>query len=406
MTLREITSITATTDFHSALDAAPPLLARLETVRAKSLIVDCGDFFEGTGYYRRGGGIPETRILDTFYDVLAPGNHGWSHYLSSPLRQITVCANVVSGTSTLFRQYFVTRVGARMVGITGVIGTDAFATIPPYERAGQTVVDPAEALNALYRYRGRTADDWVLLSHSGFEHDVALAEACPWLNVIFSGHCHSPDTGPTVVGRTTIVKAPELGRGVAVAVRRGGKWVATSSAFSADHALPRTARSVEISEEIEALTALLTDPCGPIRPRWRDVKLDRDTLAPNVAVALRETAGADVGLINHTSLRDHRLGSVLTNGDLMAVEPFDAKLVTLRFPKPQNLAELIKRIGPIVGPLALSPRPLPETVSSLATTAYLADTFLPEFADRARGASIASLVTDVLCEPPELGGSS
>ncbi|MEY9855098.1 5'-nucleotidase/UDP-sugar diphosphatase [Catenulispora sp. GAS73] len=406
MTLREITSITATTDFHSSLDAAPALLAHLEKVRAKSLTVDCGDFFEGTGYYRRGGGIPETRILDGFYDVLLPGNHGWSHYLSPPLRPITVCANVMSGISTLFKQYFVTCVGNRMVGIAGVIGVDAFATIPPSDRAGQTVVDPAKALNALYRYHGRTADDWVLLSHSGFEHDLALAEACPWIDVIFSGHCHSSQSGPIVVGRTTIVKAPELGRGVAVARRHRSKWVGEPSLFAADHAAPRTARSVEISKEVEALTALLVDPCGPIRSRWQDTRLDRDSLASHVAVAVYETTGAEAALINHTSLRDHRLNNVLTQGDLMTVEPFDAALVVLRFSEPQDLAEIVERIEPIVGPLALSPRPLPDRVSSLATTVYLADTFLPEFGERSRGAALASLVADVLCERAEQGGSS
>jgi hypothetical protein len=78
----------------------------------------------------------------------------------------------------------------------------------------------------------------------------------------------------------------------------------------------------------------------------------------------------------------------------------------LRFSKPQNLAEIVERMEPIVGPLALSPRPLPNAVSSLATTVYLADTFLSEFADRSRGAALASLVTDVLCERTEQGGSS
>ncbi|MGH1556317.1 metallophosphoesterase [Streptomyces sp. L7] len=77
---RRLRKIIATTDVHSAFDAATPMLTHLHTARAGSLIVDCGDFFEGSGYYRFGKGKIEREILTSLYDLLAPGNHGWPHY--------------------------------------------------------------------------------------------------------------------------------------------------------------------------------------------------------------------------------------------------------------------------------------------------------------------------------------
>lgn len=44
------------------------LLPHLHNLRAASLIADCGDFFEGTGYYQLGKGASEREILTTLCD--------------------------------------------------------------------------------------------------------------------------------------------------------------------------------------------------------------------------------------------------------------------------------------------------------------------------------------------------
>lgn len=146
-------AIIATTDFHSALHRAPDLLATLHRVRPTSLIVDSGDFFEGP-YYPVPRVAVEGRILTELYDVIAPGNHGWSHYTgyTGHLRDLTVCANVVdpsTGTS-FFRPLHLAEISGRTVAVTAVIRPNAFASIAPDLRAGQRVTDPALALHQLY----------------------------------------------------------------------------------------------------------------------------------------------------------------------------------------------------------------------------------------------------------------
>ena len=63
MTERVLTSILATGDVHSHLEQADRLLPALHRMRGSALIVDSGDFFEGTGFYAHGRGAVETEIL-------------------------------------------------------------------------------------------------------------------------------------------------------------------------------------------------------------------------------------------------------------------------------------------------------------------------------------------------------
>jgi hypothetical protein len=55
---RTLRHLVATAQVHSTRHSAAPFLNHLHALRPTSLIVDCGDFFEGSGYYRLAhGGI-------------------------------------------------------------------------------------------------------------------------------------------------------------------------------------------------------------------------------------------------------------------------------------------------------------------------------------------------------------
>lgn len=114
---RTIQRILATTDVHSSLGADASFLGHLHEARSDSLLVECGDFFEGTGYYQLGQGELERDVLLGLYDVIAPGNHGWTHYFEPALHQRTVCANTVddSTDNPLFRRLHVVKIGGLAV---------------------------------------------------------------------------------------------------------------------------------------------------------------------------------------------------------------------------------------------------------------------------------------------------
>lgn len=230
---RSLRQIVATTDVHSALGNAAPFLTHLHALRPTSLVVDCGDFFEGSGYYRLAHGTIERKILLKLYDVLAPGNHGWPHHFEPELHRLTVCANAVHAETgdALFRRLRIAEIGDRRVGVTAVIGQQAFKSIPVAQRVGHRVTDPVQSLRELRLAHHHEVDGWVLLSHSGFEEDLELAATCPFLDGVFAGHCHSRHCGPFRVGDTLVVKGRELADGYAIATPVGAGWGAGTTRF-------------------------------------------------------------------------------------------------------------------------------------------------------------------------------
>ncbi|MFG1804990.1 bifunctional metallophosphatase/5'-nucleotidase [Streptomyces sp. NPDC049040] len=374
---RLLKRIIATTDFHSALGEAGPMLSCLCAARSDTLIMDSGDFFEGTGYYRLGGGALELATLLALYDVVAPGNHGWRHYFEPDLHRITVCANAYeAGGRRLFRPVDFRRIGGRTTAVTGVLGFQAFNAIPYAQCVGQRVVDPAQALREL-QLAHEEVDSWIVLSHSGFEEDLRLARTCPFIDVIFAGHCHGSQYGPVHVGNTTVLKGYELGAGYACAEPSDRGWAAQVSRF------PDTGPS-HLSDELEPLRARiraagrqLSVALGPVSAPYRHSALDRRALLTDVVNRLRVEAQAptDAVLLNETALRTATLSGTLTRGDLLAVEPFDNHLVRATVPEhfQDNPDSLAAHITAYAGPIVTAPVPLPPRPRTILTTGYLAD---------------------------------
>ncbi|MET9779291.1 metallophosphoesterase [Streptomyces sp. NPDC006367] len=370
--------IVATTDVHSTLDRVDSFLPHLYELRSTSLIADCGDFFEGTGYYLLGKGAIEREVLTTLYDVLAPGNHGWPHYFEPGLREMTVCANTVDDASgrPLFDRLRIVDVHGRRVAVTAVMGQQAFSTIPADQRAGHRVTDPAAALRRLMLEHHHHVDSWMVLSHSGFDEDLGLAAACPFVDVIFAGHCHSDAYGPVNVGDTLVVKGRELAAGYAAAEPVGSGWAARTTTFPAPGPVPDDLAMLK--ETIASTGRMLATRLGTVTEPYRDTDLDRHRLLKDVADRLHTGLGADAVILNDTTLRPTRLGHILTLGDLLAIEPFDNQLLHAFLPDtgPEGLDRLLTHLSKQVGPLAIAPWPLPEGIRSVLTTGYLADTYL------------------------------
>ncbi|MFF7234268.1 bifunctional metallophosphatase/5'-nucleotidase [Streptomyces sioyaensis] len=402
---RTLTRIVATTDFHSAFADACGMLAHLHDLRPTSLIVDCGDFFEGTGYYQLGRGRLEREILTTLYDVLAPGNHGWPHYFEPGLHQLTVCANARNDTDgkPLFDRIRILDVGGRQVAVTAVISRQAFDAVPADQRCGQHVIDPVAALRELLLEHHHRVDAWMVLSHSGFETDLELAAACPFADVIFAGHCHSEFYGPAHVGDTLVVKGAELAAGYAAAEPVGAGWAAHTHRFPHCADLPDSLAA--LGEKIADTGRTLATPLGTVNEPYRNRLADRKLLLTEVTSRLHTGLGAAAVILNETVLRPARLGDVLTLGDLLAVEPFGNQLVHAFLPD-EHLAHLdgfLDYLTERSGPLVTAPHPLPAGIRSVLTTSYLADTHLGGRTHQA-GIPLGQAVRHVLSTAPPAEG--
>ena len=370
--------IVVTGDVHSHLSRGRELLDGLAAARPRMLVADSGDFFEGSGYYRLGGGVVEREILARLYDVVMVGNHGFAHYLADPrLRTKVVCANLVDATGRpVFQRARHVRIGGVSTVVTGVIGEEAFATIPAAERAGLRVENPAAVLTALAANRpaaGEVRRALVVLSHSGWAADLLLARHCPFITVIFSGHCHSDRYGPELVGPVLVVKGAEHAVGYAWAQPGKPRWQAKSARFQPPAAVrPGLA---DLHEAIGELSARLARRLGPVRVGWAGTVPDRGELLARIAqLAVAETR-ADAAVFNHTVLRPPRLDAYATRGTVLETAPFATRLVAAQLDEPDAVklpAHLTPLLGPILshGDLHVRPR------CRVVTTDYIAETHL------------------------------
>lgn len=404
---RNLKRIMATTDVHSAFADAQPMLTHLHAAQRSALVVDCGDFFEGSGYYRLAHGRIEHDVLTALYDVIVPGNHGWTHYFEPALHELTVCANALDHASgdPLFRRLHITDIGGRRVAVTAVIGPQAFNSIPITQRATHRVTNPAQALREVMLQHHHEVDSWVLLSHSGFSEDLKLAAACPFLDVIFSGHCHSDQYAPVRVGETLVLKGRELGIGYALAEPSDTGWAVQSCHF-ANGSSHVPSELAAVCEVINSVGRTLTAPLGIVNGAYRNRLFDRHQVLAEVAARLHTGLGAQTVILNETVLRPTHLGGVLTRGDLLAIEPFDNQLVHIRLPD-QHLNDidgLITHLAEQVGPLVTSPQPLPQGIRTVLTTDYLADTYLGGRTYQAGlrlSQAVQRILATPLCEPAE-----
>ncbi|GAA3749061.1 bifunctional UDP-sugar hydrolase/5'-nucleotidase [Salinactinospora qingdaonensis] len=386
-----LSGIVATTDVHSHLERAAGLLSLLESERGRSLRVDCGDFFEGTGYYRMGGGGLERRLLANFYDAVVVGNHGYAHHYRDPaVAAVTVCANVVdTAGQPVWQPVRTAMISGRNVAITGIISPQALACVPSHERYGHSAIAPASALRSLMGTCDAQA--WVVLSHSGFEFDLALARALPGLDVVFAGHCHSPHSGPRRAGTAVVVKGAELAEGYAHAVPRGATWRATTHAMPAADSVAPTPSARAVLSETEAMRSRASI-LGALDDPYQDTIVDPPALAAAVASATHHATGQPV-LLNATALRPVRLGTELTDWNLLEIDPFANIFVKAELESPLTRYDW-RALTAAVGPVAHHPgKP---SGQNIVTTAYLAQTHLGARRLAPTGLELGELLTDVL----------
>ncbi|HPV40522.1 MAG TPA: bifunctional UDP-sugar hydrolase/5'-nucleotidase [Spirochaetota bacterium] len=265
--------------------------ARIMTVIKKTraertnpvLVVDAGDFLMGSLFHMicRERALELRLMKDMGYDVITLGNHefdlkpaGLARILKSARQHgglpAIVSSNVIfsekddrdNALEEVFRDgtvkpYTVIETGGARIGFFGLIGKDA-AEVAPFAKPVK-FGDPAEnARKMVDLLRNREKVDLVVcLSHSGLNldaisksEDVQLAGKVPGIDIIISGHTHTPLKEPVIKGNTIIVQAWCYGLWVGVMdiVLRDGR--ATLGAY----------RIVEIDDTIpgdNAITAVV-----------------------------------------------------------------------------------------------------------------------------------------------------
>ncbi|MCR5710004.1 MAG: bifunctional metallophosphatase/5'-nucleotidase [Bacteroidales bacterium] len=177
--------------------------------RKKVLLLDAGDFNQGTPYYTVAHGDLEVELVNLMgYDVMTLGNHEFDNGQEDLARRLKNCRHKTvtcnydfSATplAKLVKPYVIVRRGGMKIGI---IGTTSYleGVVLKSHLDGIVRLNAIEEVNkwADYLRNKRHCDLVILLSHFGYEggslerpSDVIMVENSRNIDIVIGGHSHT-----------------------------------------------------------------------------------------------------------------------------------------------------------------------------------------------------------------------
>lgn len=201
--------------------------ARAEAGADRTLLVDAGDYFQGTTFFNAWEGSESIMAMnDMRYDVATLGNHefdlgpaklaralkgenisiaGADYATETPSFPVVATNLDIQAESTLkglLRKYAIIERGGHKYGVIGVVTSD----LPVISNLGGNVrmLDYAKSVNsasALLQSLG--VNKIILLSHAGYGVDIVKAAELSGVDIIVSGHDHALLGDPTKIDTAT-----------------------------------------------------------------------------------------------------------------------------------------------------------------------------------------------------------
>ena len=324
------------------------LVRQIRSEATRSLVLDAGDTFQGTPIFTFFSGEADTLTMDLVgYDATTVGNHDLDNGLPNLQNQLaghhfrTICSNLVDIESgkPIFEPSHVFEVDGMKVGVFGVMGLDALEAVARKNRPTIRFLDPVQVAREQVRDLRSRVDLVVMLSHSGFEQDLALAGEVEGIHVILGGHSHTRVNEPRAVrcGAWTTYVAQDfqwgelLGRidltvddGRIVALK--GKLLPIDGSIPAD----RNVQDVVNLYDSQIRTRMAEIVAEAPQGLASDDKYARDCELGNwTADVIRARTGTEVGIMNAGGLRAPLLPGQVSVGTLYSIFPFDNALMTV-----------------------------------------------------------------------------
>ena len=199
---------------------------RTEYGEKRVLLVDAGDYNQGTPYFNIGGGDLERDLVNIMrYDAVAVGNHEFDNGQAEFARRLegakypTLCCNYdFSGTSleNFIQPYVILRRGGYKIGLIGVT-TRLKGIVSAGTLDGVKSLNTIDEVNrwAEFLKKQKRCDLVILLSHCGFEggnaenpSDHELAAGSENIDFIIGGHSHTFIKQPAEVPNKNGVLVP------------------------------------------------------------------------------------------------------------------------------------------------------------------------------------------------------
>ncbi len=201
------------------LGALEKRLALIKEIRESNehvLLLDSGDLLSSFG-----NSIKDSLAIESVnlmaYDAITIGDQEFSNGVDFFRRVVNngkipfVSSNVAVEGQSLSLPYRIFDVGGIRIAVIGVTSPSVFLLFPDDKKLGVEVTNPDSVLRDIISEVEGKSELIILLSHSGYDEDLAFATKYPSIDIIVGGHSQTLLKEPTKVDETLIVQAGQSG---------------------------------------------------------------------------------------------------------------------------------------------------------------------------------------------------
>jgi 2',3'-cyclic-nucleotide 2'-phosphodiesterase (5'-nucleotidase family) len=327
--------ILAVNDMHANIDAFPQLAAIADSLRERYpslLIFSAGDNRTGNpaNDMFRISSYPMVALMNEVgFDATALGNHEFDVNSLPPLMRYAsfsyICANIFpseeAGLHILPSKVF--DVDGLKIGVIGVIQVNQQGR-PDTHPDNVKGIKFALAKNVMAKYKNfsRECDATILLSHLGYQDDIEIAEAYPWLDLIIGGHTHTQLTEDEPLHNGVLItqNKNKLQKATHITLTiRNGRVIDKKAEYIDINSFPTKSRMVEVMVEYFNNNPLFKRIVGYAETPFQT----RDDLNYLVCEAFLKEGKADISIVNNGSVRIDSLSvGDITMQDVLSIDPF------------------------------------------------------------------------------------
>ena len=337
-------AILSVNDMHASIDQFPKFAAMVDSLRAiypDLLLFSAGDNRTGNPVNDQYTPVnyPMIELMNrTGFNLCTVGNHEWDGNVENLQKDIEranfpfLCANVfIPNTIKLDIKPFVAfeNQGVKMA-VVGMIEV-RHDNIPGAHPDNLKKVSFKRAHDVLpeYQYLRNQNDVVILLSHCGFDDDMELAQANPWLDAIIGGHTHTLIEHPSETNGVLITQSgSHLKNATLVKIKVKDHKVVEKEAIVLDVNKVRKEKP-EIRQLVNEFNdaPTLNEAIAVAKTKFENP----EELGCMLTDALREVSGADFAFQNTGGIRVNYLKKgPITVKDVYSIDPFNNEVVVFQ----------------------------------------------------------------------------
>ncbi len=364
-------------------------MAVVKQVRAQvenALLLDAGDRFTGTLFHQQYFGQDNVQVMNMLgYDAMTLGNHEFDKGdlvlgmfidgLDFPVVSANVDASASEPLADKIAPYVVLEVGGEKVGITGATIPETSILSSPSENVvfDEDVVGAVQA--AVDQMTEEGVNKIILLTHLGYETDLAIATQLSGVDVIVGGHSHTLLSNMYTDGVAEYPQVLESASGEPILVVHAGEHNEylgrLDVEFDADGVLTDwDGDTILLSQYITpdaAMQALVDALAEPIEELKQTVigeaavelvgergvcRTEECNMGNLITDAIRADTGAQIALQNGGGIRASIPAGEVTLGQVLTVLPFGNLISTFELKGSDVIAALengVSRVEDVAG---------------------------------------------------------